>query len=83
MSKHQQKQGKLGEQQALSTLSSLGVRELYRISTPTVKIPHPTTKGYFRIVYSEPVPGDIRGVLVGGRAVLAEAKTVEHNMLLM
>jgi hypothetical protein len=76
MSKDEKSRGGAGEMYAASTLSALGVEMVERIGTPIKAIPHPHLSGYYRIIWSEPVAGDHRGILPGGRSVLAETKTI-------
>jgi hypothetical protein len=47
-----------------------------RIGTPVKLIPAPRAPGCFRVIWAEPVSGDHRGLLPGGRSVLAETKTI-------
>lgn len=81
-----QKVGEAGQQQGAGALRRAGVEQVEHIGTPIKRIPHPDKKwaalGYARIIYGERVAGDHRGVLPGGRSVLAEIKTVfEGNLL--
>lgn len=81
MSRNEQRIGGAGELHAASALSSLGIEMIEKIGTPVKAIPHPSIPGYFRVIWSEPVLGDFRGILPGGRSVLAEVKTVlNHNL---
>lgn len=76
MSRKEQRIGGAGERYAASALSALGVELVERIGTPVKLCPHPRIPGYFRVIWSEPVSGDFRGILPGGRSVLAECKTI-------
>lgn len=80
MTRSEKKAGDAGQQIAASVLRSLGVNMVEQIATPVHLIPHHSARGYFRVIYGEPVSGDFRGVMVGGRSVLVEVKTVEHNL---
>lgn len=78
MSRAQQRQGKAGEQIARAALARYDVQMLERIGTPVRII---AQKGeWVRIAYGEKVAGDYRGILRGGRSVLVEVKTTEHNL---
>ncbi len=75
MTHSQQRTGKAGESLAAAALSALGVKMVERIGTPVLLIPTKLS-GAFRVIWSEPVSGDHRGILPGGRSVLAETKTI-------
>lgn len=62
--------GDQGEEYAANRLRSLGVNFVRRIPTRFV-----WPSGSDKPIYSEKAAGDIRGVLPGGRSVLAEVKT--------
>lgn len=79
MTRAQQRQGQAGEQIARAALSRYDVEMLERIGTP-VRIVAQRPDGYVKIVYGERVAGDYRGILRGGRSVLVEVKTVDHNL---
>jgi hypothetical protein len=81
MSRNEQSIGGAGEQYAASALSSLGVEMVERIGTPVKAIPHPRIPGYYQVIWYEPVAGDHRGILPGGRSVLAETKTILNRNL--
>ena len=66
----------------MMALRSLGYVNLMRIATP-VRIVGTRRIGrgtWYRIVWADPVPGDIMGETPDGRGLLAEVKTVEHNL---
>jgi hypothetical protein len=46
-----------------------------KIATPVKLIPTKLS-GAFKVIFSEAVSGDHRGILPGGRSVLAETKTI-------
>lgn len=71
--KSEQRTGAAGEELAAIILKSMGICQLERIGTPVRQV-----RG--RIIYGEPVAADFRGILPGGQSVLAEVKTVEHNL---
>ena len=73
--KHEDRVGKAGQELAAAALRRLGVEMVERVATPAKYIP---TKepGVFRVIWEEPVSGDHRGILPGGRSVLAEVKTI-------
>ena len=75
MTHREQRTGKAGENLVASVLSSLGVDMIERIGTPVKLIPT-REPGAYRVIWSEPVSGDHRGILPGGRSVLAETKTI-------
>ena len=70
MTRQQQRIGKYGEGQAAGALHRVGVEMVERIATPVI------TNGTRIIAYGERVSGDHRGILPGGRSVLAETKTI-------
>jgi hypothetical protein len=72
--------GDHGQQLAASALSSLGVEMVEQIGTPVKVIPA-RERGTYRVIWAEAVSGDHRGILPGGRSVLAETKTIlERNL---
>lgn len=75
MSKAEQEIGRAGEELAARALRNLGVEMVERIGTP-VKLQPTKLAGAFRLIWGEKVSGDFRGVLPGGRSVLAECKTI-------
>ena len=70
-----QRHGKIGDEQGAAALGRMGILQLHRIATPYVRVPHPTLRGYYRIIEKEKVAGDWRGLLPSGMSVLAEMKT--------
>ena len=75
MTHQQQRVGKHGQNLAAQALRALGVEMVEQIGTPVFLIPA-TAKDVYRVVYGEKVSGDHRGLLPGGRSVLAETKTI-------
>lgn len=81
MSRREQKIGKAGQGVAAGALRRLGVECVEEIGTPVKLTPSRIDPHAFRVVFGEKVSGDHRGLLPGGRSVLAETKTVmEHNL---
>jgi hypothetical protein len=80
MTRQEQKTGKVGELFAAQALANLGILQLQRIGTP-IKAIATKTPGLFRVIWGEKVLGDYRGILPGGRSVLAEVKTILHHNL--
>ena len=77
--KHEQRIGKAGEEMAAASLRRIGVHLVERIGTPVILIPaheHAQKAPTYRVVFGEAVSGDHRGILIGGRSVLAETKTI-------
>jgi hypothetical protein len=73
----QQQRGKQGQNVAASALSRAGIEMVEQIGTPVKLIPvHDHRQDVFRVVFGEKVSGDHRGILYGGRSVLAETKTI-------
>lgn len=81
VSKANDRLGKAGENLARSTLASLGVEMIENVGTPVVLLPVGKQGNIFRVIWGEPVAGDHRGILPGGRSVLAEAKTILNRNL--
>jgi hypothetical protein len=83
MTRQEQKTGKVGEAFASRALANLGILQLERVGTPVKLIPvmGSKLKGVFRVIFGEKVIGDWRGILPGGRSVLAEVKTVLQGNL--
>ena len=79
MTRAQQAQGKVGEQAAMYALAAAGVYAIERVGTP-VRLIASRSPGLFKVVFGEPVAGDFRGVGLHGQSVLAEVKTVQHNL---
>ena len=78
MTRQEQRIGKAGEGAAARALAALGICMVERIGTPVRLIPHGR---YFAVIWGEWVSGDHRGVLPGGRSVLAETKTaLDRNL---
>jgi len=75
MSRREQSTGKQGQEVAAATLRHLGIEMVEKIATPVLLIPS-HYKGLFKVIFEEPVSGDHRGILKGGRSVLAETKTI-------
>lgn len=80
MSKSEDRTGKAGQNYAASALTILGIRMVEKIGTPVILIPS-RIKGLFKVRYEEKVSGDHRGILPGGRSVLAETKTILNRNL--
>ncbi len=80
MSKHEDRIGKIGQEHAAAALRRLGVQMVEKIGTP-VKIIPARVKGTYTVVWGEKVSGDHRGILQGGRSVLAETKTIMDRNL--
>ena len=80
MTKAQDLQGKAGQEHAAAALARIGVEAVEKVGTPVRMIPA-KIPGTYRIIFGEKVAGDHRGILPGGRSVLAETKTIfEHNL---
>jgi hypothetical protein len=69
-----QRNGKIGDDQGVRALGRMGILQLHKIATPYSRVPHPTLRGYYRIIEREKVAGDWRGLLPNGISVLAEMK---------
>lgn len=88
MSRAEQKIGKDGEALGVVALRNIGVEQIERIGTPVTIIRDPRNPGkILKVFYGEPVAADYRGVYVVppyniGQSVMAEIKTVEHNLRL-
>jgi hypothetical protein len=75
--KGEQRIGRAGQNVAAAALSRLGVELVEEIGTPVRLVPaHAHRKDVFRVSFGEKVSGDHRGILPGGRSVLAETKTI-------
>jgi len=73
----EQRIGKAGQNVAAATLSRIGIEMVEEIGTPVKLIPASAQRrDVFRVVFGEKVSGDHRGILQGGRSVLAETKTI-------
>ena len=74
--------GKHGQNIAASALSRIGIEMVEQIGTPVKLIPFSVQRrDVFRVVFGEKVSGDHRGILCGGRSVLAETKTILDRCL--
>jgi hypothetical protein len=89
MSRNEQHIGKSGEQLARMYLEHLGIRQIERIGTPVTVTRSPRTGKISGAFFGEPCAADFRGVvphyelpsgLYVGQSVMAEVKTVEHNL---
>lgn len=82
LGKHSQAKGKRGESVAERLLRQKGVLMVEKIATPVKIVDSKRTRGrqWHRIVWGEKVSGDRRGLLPGGRRVLAEVKSRQHNL---
>lgn len=79
MTRQQQQIGKHGQDLAAAALRQLGIEMVEQIGTPVHLIPVKTSRTAppaYRVIYGEKVSGDHRGILPGGRSVLAETKTI-------
>lgn len=76
MTKLQQQIGKRGQDLAAAALRQLGIEMVEQIGTPVILIPADKRNRSFCVVWGEKVSGDHRGILPGGRSVLAETKTI-------
>lgn len=81
--KASQAKGVAGEGIAERLLTEAGVLMVERIATPVKIIESRTMQGqrWVRVVFSDPVSGDRRGILPGGRRVLCEVKNVAGNLV--
>ena len=77
--KRSQRIGAAGEDQAARALSRIGVEMVEKIATP-VKISRASGRPVV-MGWDEKVSGDHRGILYGGRSVLAETKTIMDRNL--
>jgi hypothetical protein len=81
MARAQQRQGAAGQDLAQTALREIGVEFVHKIGTPIKMIPSGRKDGTYRIIFGEKVAGDTRGILPGGRSVLAEIKTIYSDRL--
>ena len=82
MTRAQQKQGDVGQGVAALALSLAGVLQVEKIGTPVRLIPVPSARpNVYQVIFGEKVSGDHRGILPGGRSVLAETKTHDEPTL--
>jgi len=78
--KAQQKRGSQGQNVAASALRRAGVSMVEKIATPVI-FTRQSGKPVI-VAWEEPVSGDHRGILPGGRSVLAETKTIlDRNLV--
>jgi hypothetical protein len=79
---HSSRIGKAGESLASGVLGRLGVHMVEEIATPFIIIKRREIGGFWwwRVKFKKKVSADHTGVLSDGRRVLAEVKTVEHNL---
>lgn len=80
MSRHEDRIGKIGQEQAAAALRRIGMNMVEKIGTP-VKIIPARVKGTYTVVWGEKVSGDHRGILDNGISVLAETKTIMDRNL--
>lgn len=80
MGRKSQRSGSVGEDIAKMALRTMGVCMVEQIATPIVTTQR--RNGWVKIRRKEKVSGDIRGLLPGGRRVLAEVKTVNDDRLI-
>ena len=77
MTRHDQRIGRIGQDYAASALRALGVEMVEGIGTPVRLIPASVSRrDVYRVIWGDKVSGDHRGILPGGRSVLAETKTI-------
>jgi hypothetical protein len=76
MARREQHLGSAGQNLAAATLIRMGIEMVEKIGTPVLLIPVGSGKNVFRVTFGEKVSGDHRGILPGGRSVLAETKTI-------
>jgi hypothetical protein len=83
MSRYEDQIGKAGQEHAAAALSRLGVRQVEKIGTPVKIIPRGKfgNQTTYQVIWGEKVAGDHHGILPGGRAVLAETKTIMDRNL--
>jgi hypothetical protein len=80
MTKAQDLQGKAGQEHAQTALRRIGVMCVEKIGTPVRLIPT-SKRGSYMVIWGEKVSGDHRGIVPGGRSVLAETKTIYDRNL--
>ena len=80
---HSSRIGKAGEALAAGVLGRLGVHMVEEIATPIVITKKRPINNiwWYRIKWKKKVSADHTGLLSDGRRVLAEVKTVEHNLV--
>jgi penicillin-binding protein-related factor A (putative recombinase) len=79
MARLSQSKGKVGQDIAIMILRTMGVQMVEAISTPFV-VTHRKKGGWIKIAYSEPVSGDINGIMPNGIRVLCEVKARDRNL---
>ena len=77
--KAEQRIGSAGEEQAALALRRLGIEMVEEIATPVI-VSRASGKPVI-VAWKEPVSGDHRGILPGGRSVLVETKTIHDRNL--
>jgi hypothetical protein len=82
MTRAQDRQGKAGQERAAAILRARGILCVEKIGTPVRLIPVKGKAGAYIAIWGEKVAGDHRGVLPGGRSVLAETKAIfDRNLV--
>ena len=86
MRANSQQIGKAGEELAGYLLRLIGVEMIESIATPKRMIPYEDERGniipgVFKVIFSEKVSGDWRGLLSGGRGVHCEVKVRNKERL--
>ena len=78
MARYEDQVGKAGQNVAASALRRLGIECVEKIGTPVKLIPRGKWGAQitYQVIWGEKVAGDHRGILPGGRSVLAETKTI-------
>ena len=78
MSRYEDRVGKAGQEAAAGALHRLGVECVEQIGTPVKIIPRGNfgNQTTYQVIWGDKVAGDHHGILPGGRAVLAETKTI-------
>jgi hypothetical protein len=80
------RQGDIGQSVAMLALRRLGVLMPEEIATPVIlrpaRAPVPGKPTPFFVTYGQKVSGDHRGVLLGGRSILAETKSMHGDRLM-
>ena len=75
--KLEQQRGKHGQNVAAASLSRNDIEMVEQIGTPVKLLPvQSQRKNVYQVIFGEKVSGDHRGILYGGRSVLAETKTI-------
>jgi hypothetical protein len=81
MTKLQNDQGRVGQEHAAAALRRIGVKCVEKIGTPVRLVPVVKKPGAYFVYWEEKVSGDHRGILPGGRSVLAETKSIYDKNL--